>query len=123
MARYAEAQLIIAEADVAANDLPAAVAIINDLHAAAGLPAFDVAATPEGVMNQIIYERRAELFLESHRFGDIRRYNVPLVPVPGTAYPNGGEWQDARCFPIPGIETDANPNAHESLVPEGAVLE
>ena len=109
IARYAEAQLIIAEADVAANDLPAAVAIINDLHAAAGLPAFSSSDAAE-VMNQIIYERRAELFLESHRFGDIRRYNVPLVPVPGTAYPNGGEWQDARCFPIPGIETDANPN-------------
>jgi hypothetical protein len=109
IARYTEAQLIVAEAYVGANDLPAAVAIINDLHVAAGLPPFSSSNAAE-IMNQIIYERRAELFLESQRFGDIRRYNVPLVPVPGTAYPNGGDWQDARCFPIPGIETDANPN-------------
>ena len=41
IARYNEARLILAEADVAAGDLPGAVAIINALHSAVGLPAYN----------------------------------------------------------------------------------
>jgi starch-binding outer membrane protein, SusD/RagB family len=109
IARYTEAQLIMAEAALAAGEPQTAVDIINVLHTAAGLPGFS-SSNPDEILQQIIHERRAELFLEGHRFGDIRRYNVPLQPMPGTEYHKGGTYLDARCFPIPAIETDGNPN-------------
>lgn len=109
IARWAEAQLIVAEAELDAGNLQAAVNIINTLHARAGLPAF--ASTDANVIRaQLLYERAAELFLESHRFGDIRRYNLPLIPAPGVQYHAGGTYGDARCYPYPGIEIDNNPN-------------
>ena len=40
----------------------------------------------------------------------MRRYNVPLVPAPGSPYHAGGTYGDARCYPLPGIEIDNNPS-------------
>jgi len=112
VARYAEAQLIIAEAKVAANDLAAAAAAINAARAThPGLPTFSATGlTAADVKNQIIEERRRELYLEGHRLGDIRRYNVPLSPTPGTAYPFGGVYGTQSCFPLPDVEKINNPN-------------
>jgi starch-binding outer membrane protein, SusD/RagB family len=110
IARYEEAQLILAEAALAAGALQDAVNIINARHAALGLPPFE-SSDPSEILDQIIYERRAEFFLEGHRFGDIRRFGQPLLPAPGTPYHKGGTYQDNRCLPLPAIETDANPNA------------
>jgi len=109
IARYAEAQLIIAEADVDAGNLTEAVAIINALHASAGIPPF---ASTDGnaIMAHIIDERADELFLEGQRFADINRYNLPLDPPAGTPYHKGGTYGDKRCYPYPGIEADNNPN-------------
>lgn len=116
VARYTEAQLIIAEAEGGQT----AVNIINALHTAAGLPAFNPAVhgTTTGpfgadvIRNQIVEERRRELFLESHHLGDLRRYNLPLRPASGQVYPwtGGGFYGNARCFPAPFSETSANPN-------------
>jgi hypothetical protein len=114
IARYAEAQLIIAEAQGGET----AVNIINALHTAAGIPPFDPAVdnTPgpstNRIMNQIIEERKRELFLESHHLGDFRRYNLPQQPAAGVVYPwtGGGFYGDARCFPAPFSEKAANPN-------------
>lgn len=110
IARYAEAQLIIAEAEADANNLQAAVNIINALHARVGIPQFS-SNDKAAILAHIVTERSAELFLEGQRFGDIRRYNLPLIPAPGTAYHAGGTYSDARCYPFPGIESDGNPNA------------
>ena len=109
IARYAEAQLIIAEADVDAGNLAEAVAIINALHANAGIPPF-ASADKNEIMAHIIDERAAELFLEGHRFADINRYNLPLNPPAGAPYHKGGTYGDKRCYPYPGIESDNNPN-------------
>jgi hypothetical protein len=114
IARYAEAQLIIAESAGGQT----AVNIINALHTAAAIPPFDPAVdnTPgpstDRIMNQIIEERRRELFLESHHLGDFRRYNLPQQPAAGVVYPwtGGGFYGDARCFPAPFSEKAANPN-------------
>lgn len=114
IARYAEAQLIIAEAEKGQT----AVNIINALHTAASIPPFDPAVdnTPgpstDRIMNQIIEERKRELFLESHHLGDFRRYNLPQQPAAGVVYPwtGGGFYGDARCFPAPFSEKAANPN-------------
>ncbi|HEY9448269.1 MAG TPA: RagB/SusD family nutrient uptake outer membrane protein [Gemmatimonadaceae bacterium] len=111
IAKWAEAQLILAEAAVAANDLDGAESIINKLHTKAGIPAYDATgASKAEVLAQVIEERRRELFLEGHRLGDIRRYDLPLVPAPGSAYVNGGTYGDQRCFPLPDVERIHNPN-------------
>ena len=86
--KWEEAQLILAEADLAAGDVGGAVSIINTLHTNAGLPAYG-GGTPEEVLAQIIDERRRELFLEGQRLGDIIRYGVPLYPAPGTPFAVG----------------------------------
>jgi starch-binding outer membrane protein, SusD/RagB family len=113
IARYAEAQLIVAEAKLAANDIAGATAAINAARAThAGLPTFSSTGLSAADMKtQIIEERRRELFLEGHRIGDMRRYNIPLSPAAGTAYPGGGGSYGAQsCFPLPDVERINNLN-------------
>lgn len=111
VAKWEEAQLILAEAAVADDQLSTAESIINTLHTNAGIPAYDASgASKEEVMAQVIEERRRELFLEGHRLGDIRRYDLPLMPAPGSAYVNGGTYGDQSCFPLPDVERIHNPN-------------
>lgn len=88
LARYEEAELIIAEVSGA--------------------------MTPA----QVADERRLEFFLEGRRFGDIRRYNLAYEPAPGTPYPaaaaspKGGVYADipGKCLPLPNAERLNNPN-------------
>jgi hypothetical protein len=113
IAKYAEAQLIIAEARLAANDIPGAAAAINAArNTRPGMPAYDpTGQTAADVRATIIEERRRELFLEGHRLGDIRRYQLPLNPAPGTAYTTGGgTYGTQNCFPLPDVERINNPN-------------
>ncbi len=111
IATSAEAQLIVAEHRAKSGDLTGAIAIINALHDAAGLPDFS-SSDPQSVMEQIIYERRAELFFEGQHLGDFRRLELPLIPAPGTPYYNepGRTWGAERCFPMPNSERVNNPN-------------
>jgi starch-binding outer membrane protein, SusD/RagB family len=115
LAKYAEAQLIIAEARIAANDLTGAATAINAARNSGGrtgMVQYDATGkTVAEVRTQLIEERRREFFLEGHRFWDVRRFNLPLVPAAGAAYPaGGGTYGDARCFPLPNIERNNNPN-------------
>ena len=109
IAKSSEAQLIVAENDVATN-LDAAIGIINNLQSAAGQPAYSGPHTTTAVMAQIIEERRREFFLEGHWLGDLRRYNLPFLPAPGAPYGPGGTYGDQTCFPLPDIERINNPN-------------
>lgn len=108
IATWEEAQLIIAEAEGG----QAAVEIIDALHARAGLPPFD-GSDPQEIMQQIVEERRRELFLEGHHLYDIVRYQIPLDPAPGTPFVNGGLHGDQTCMPLPDIERLNNPNIGE----------
>jgi starch-binding outer membrane protein, SusD/RagB family len=110
--RYAEAQLIVAESKLAANDIPGAVAAINAVRATrAGVPAYDATGqTAAQVLAQIIEDRRRELFLEGHRLGDLRRYNLPILPAAGTPFLSGGTYGTQTCFPLPDVERINNPN-------------
>lgn len=118
-----EARLIQAEAHVAAGNLQAAVDIINALHVAANnLPPYNgTGQSAAQVLAQVIEERRRELFLESHRLGDMNRYQLSRLPADGTAFPNGGVYSSQACpgantagypfgFPLPDIERLNNPN-------------
>lgn len=109
LATWDEAQLILAEAAARAGDAPAATGYINALRTKAGLPAYG-GGTPDEVLAQVIEERRRELFLEGHHFFDIRRFNLPLNPAPGTVFPKGGTYGDTRCLPLPDIERLNNPS-------------
>ena len=106
MASYTEAQLIIAEVTGGTE----AVNIINALHDAAGLPHFS-SGDPAAITAQVIQERSREFFLESQHFFDVKRLNLPLNPAPGTPYAKGGNYGDMRCFLLPDVERDNNPNA------------
>lgn len=113
IARWAEAQFIIADAKLAANDIAGAVAAINAVRATRpGLPAYDATGqTVAQVQTQLVEERRRELFVEGHRLGDLRRYNLPFLPAAGTPYPGGGGvYGTQTCFPLPDIERINNPN-------------
>ncbi len=113
--KYAEAQLIIAEARVAANDLAGAATAINNARNSGGrtgMPVYSATGqTAAQVLAQIIEERRREFFLEGHRLGDIRRFNLTLTPAVGAVYvQGGGTYGDQRCFPLPAVERNNNPN-------------
>ena len=118
IARYAEAQLILAEADNAAGNTAAAVNIINALHTKAGIPPY-AGGTQAEIQAQIIEERRREFFLEGQRFGDLIRYNIAIQPAPGTPFPvKGGSYGPNTglqlCFPLPDVERNNNPNIGKS---------
>jgi hypothetical protein len=112
VASYAEAQLIVAENAASTGDLTAAVAAINNARArTTGLPQYALlpGATAAEVKNQIIEERRRELFVEGHRLGDIRRYGLPFLPAAGATYQYGGVYGAQTCFPLPDVERINNP--------------
>lgn len=111
LAKYSEAQLIIAENDANTGDLAGAVKIINALETANGQPVFNPSQlTKASVQAQIIEERRREFFLEGHRLGDIRRYGLLPSPATGAPYVSGGTYGAQSCFPLPDVERINNPN-------------
>jgi hypothetical protein len=112
IAKYAEAQLIIAESKAAANDLLGAAAAINAARSThSGMPQYDpTGQTQAQVQAQVIEERRRELFLEGHRLGDIHHFGLTIQPAAGTAYPASGQYGTQSCFPLPDVERINNPN-------------
>jgi hypothetical protein len=107
MARYAEAQLILAEAQGGA----AAVTIINTMRATANLQPYTGATDATSITKLIASERQRVLFVEGFRAFDIERFSLPLVPAPGSAYRTfGGVYGHTVCLPVPDIEVQNNPN-------------
>jgi hypothetical protein len=113
IARATEARLIVAEANALniGGTPQNAVTIINALHTAAGIPAYDPAAPgARTILEQVREERRRELFLEGQRLGDMRRLNLPLVPAVGAPFGASSVYGDQRCYPLPAVERNNNPN-------------
>jgi len=107
VARYQEAQLILAEAQGGQT----AVDIVNALRAPHGLPEYTGPTDAASILNLIIEERRRELFVEGFRLHDIHRFSLPLIPAPGTEYPiKGGSYGNTTCLPLPDVERFNNPN-------------
>lgn len=105
IATWREAHLIIAEVEGGQE----AVSRINILRNHHGLPEFASSSASE-ISAQVRTERARELFLEGHHLNDMRRFNLPQVPAAGTNYRQGGIYGDARCFPLPEVERNSNPN-------------
>jgi starch-binding outer membrane protein, SusD/RagB family len=113
IAKYAQAQLIVAEERAVAGDNTGVQTAINNArNTRPGMPQYDATGqTPAQLRSQVIEERRRELFLEGHRLGDIRRYGLPLNPPPDTPYTTGGgNYGNQSCFPLPDVERINNPN-------------
>ncbi len=104
--RYAEAQLILAEAQGGAS----AVTIINTMRAAVNLTPYTGPTDAASIKALIASERQRVLFLEGVRAFDIERLNLPLVPAVGSAYLQGGVYGGTVCFPVPDIEKNNNSN-------------
>lgn len=107
IASYKEAQLIIAEADVRAGGaaLVEATTIINASKANGNETPVAVAT-----LDDVIEERRRALFLESQHLHDLIRFNIPLNPPAGAAFPGGGSYGSQLCLPLPDVERFNNPN-------------
>ena len=87
------------------------MATINALRDVYGLPHYTGATDADAVRALIIDERRRALFAEGFRNYDIQRFELPLVPAPGTDYPlKGGTYGNTTCLPLPDIERFNNPN-------------
>ncbi len=109
LATWEEAQLILAEAALEAGDLQEAVRLINLLHDQVGLPGFE-SQDLEEITEQLVYERRAELFLEGHHLGDVIRLGLNRTPEAGTPFIKGGAYGTDSCFPLPAVERFNNPS-------------
>ncbi len=106
IARYDEAQLILAEAQGGA----AGVAVINALRAAVSLKPYTGPTDPASVAALVMSERQRVLFVEGFRGFDIERFNIALVPAAASAYRFGGVYGRTVCMPLPDIERINNPN-------------
>lgn len=105
IARWAEAQLIIAEAEGGQSAIDA----INRVRAKSNVPALNAAETAN-LNATIIEERRKELFLEGARMWDITRFNIPFSPAIGSPFVRGGFYGEVRCLPMPDVERLNNPS-------------
>ena len=114
IARYEEAQLIIAEIQGGAQ----AVAVINAMRADAGLLPYTGAIDATSIKNLVISERQRVLFLEGQRNYDIERFSIPFNPPVGTDFPTGGgTYGNTTCLPLPDIEKNNNPSLGPGFVP------
>ncbi len=123
MASWREAQLFMAEAYAMTDQLDEAIAILDELHTRAEIPAVTATDLPtqDDVIEHVIEERRREFFSEgAHRLRDHLRwrgtaFEIPFLGEPGSIHPDGRlldpdtgaplrEYEDATCFPVPTVE-------------------
>lgn len=112
MARWAEAQLILADIAHADGDLPGAIGYINALRDATDppLPQYTVAnPTAQEVKDLILEERRRELFLEG-RWAGTKILEDLWFPLGEGSVPTGYPYQEGTCMRMPDVEYELNPN-------------
>jgi hypothetical protein len=109
IARWAEAQLILAEVKGGA----AAVPHINAIRAVHNLPAYQGPTDATSIRNLIIEERRREFFLEGRFFPEKLRKELWFPRNAGVNHKNV-PYGNATCWMMPVSEYQNNPN-----VPEG----
>ncbi|MCB1041946.1 MAG: RagB/SusD family nutrient uptake outer membrane protein [Acidobacteria bacterium] len=79
--RNEELVLLRAEANIQLNNLGSAEADLNAVRSNAGLGPVSLSSTDQAI-NQLLHERRYSLWLEGHRWADMRRYNrLDQLPI------------------------------------------
>src|SRR5690606_8690827 len=100
-----EMRLIRAEVRARAGNLPEAIALINEVRKQCSAPVDEPVAclppltagdlpTQSAVLQEILRQRRYELYLQGVRYSDLRRFGQPMA----------FEW-----LPLPNIECSRNP--------------
>jgi hypothetical protein len=105
IASYPEAQLILAESVGGQAGYDA----INRVRALSGIAALvpNDPNDPVELENNVLEERRRQLFSEGQRYGDMLRKNLPFQT--GTNR-KGQTYSNLTCVPLPDVETQNNPN-------------
>ncbi|HET6999872.1 MAG TPA: RagB/SusD family nutrient uptake outer membrane protein [Puia sp.] len=94
--RNEELILIYAEANIQTNNFTEAVKALNVIREKHGLPDYSGAMTSSALINEMLYERRYSLYMEGHRWIDVRRYNMlNTLPIDR---PGDNVWS---LFPLP----------------------
>jgi starch-binding outer membrane protein, SusD/RagB family len=94
--RNEELILIYAEANIQTNNFTEALKAINMIRNKHNLPDYSGAVTQPALINEMLYERRYSLFMEGHRWIDVRRYNqLGTLPLDR---PGDNVWSE---FPLP----------------------
>ncbi|HWJ16076.1 MAG TPA: RagB/SusD family nutrient uptake outer membrane protein, partial [Gemmatimonadaceae bacterium] len=115
IARYEEAQLILAETQPDARAVP----IINAMRTAVGLKPYTGPTDAASIANLIIGERQRVLFVEGFRAYDVERFIITLNPAPASSYRFGGVYGNTVCLPLPDVERAANPNVDPTKLISG----
>ena len=109
LATVEEAQLIIAENHIRANNLASALPILAASRTRGGQGVF-TGVTQADYLAELVDQRRREFFLESHHLGDIIEYGIAPTPAAGTTYHfGGGVYGSQICYPLPAAERLNNP--------------
>ena len=120
LASYTEAQLIVAEAALAANNYAGALAILNTLRTTVpGLALLAPVVGATAQQDQLFRERAFWLYLTAHRLGDLRRLVRQYQRTPESVFPTGDFFKGNQYgpdvnFPVPKVEEN-NPNFHGCL--------
>lgn len=104
VASWQEAELILAEHALLTGNPAAALPHLNRVRTAAGLPALTV-TDAAALRAQLIYERRAEFWLELRRWQDMRYYDI----IPARWNPAQQQAGVDRRFPVSLRERSTNP--------------
>ena len=123
LASYTEAQLIVAEAALAAGNyagVNGTLQILNALRATVpGLAPLTAAVGATAQQDQLFRERAFWLYLTAHRLGDLRRLVRQYNRTQDTVFPTGqffkgNDYGTDVNFPVPKVEEN-NPNFHGCL--------
>jgi len=93
-----EARLIEAEALLQSGDPTGALARLDALRAAAGMPPVQDPGTPNGRVDLLFRERASWLWLTAHRLGDLRRLVRNYGRGPETVYPTGAYAKNQETY-------------------------
>lgn len=74
--RNEELILIYAEAKIQTGAFPEAIVALDRIRGAHNLAPYPGASTADALITELLYNRRYSLFMEGHRWIDLRRYNL-----------------------------------------------
>lgn len=110
-----EMRLIMAEVHARQNNLVAALLLVNEVRTqcesaldepVACLPALTLLDVPtqEAMLDEILRQRRYELYLQAVRWSDLRRFDEPVkyefMPVPATECDRNASTPQELCAPV-----------------------